>query len=251
MLQKMTTVAVGLSLWAVPVYAQSSTERVLADIDVQYQLMKQVMRKEISPPTEPREATFDLACIGGDPSFHSKNQLVTALGVLAGEIVQASDALQWAGYPATVWERSLTDIERRQLDRIRQSGHFDGGLFEDQVRGLTNKLAAYKKSHPQVTEINWEPSCGGHGFTLQIVTRPPGRKVQYIEALYYNFCVAQDIDPKTFNECNLWRTVQHGEDVSFEGAYWYRVERGDGSYSEPQRKDFSDTPETAEKWTVN
>jgi hypothetical protein len=75
--------------------------------------------------------------------------------------------------------------------------------------------------------------------------------VRYIEALYYTFCTAQDVDPKKFNECNLWNNVRHGEEATFEGAYWYRVERSDGSFTDPKRKDFSNAPESMRRWVVD
>jgi hypothetical protein len=120
MLHRTVTVFLGAWLWAVPVYAQTSTERVRANLDAQYGLMKQVMNNTMRPWTERRQRSISLPCIGGDPAFHSKDRMVNAIGVLAGEMVQASRALRWAQYPPSVWEESLADIERRQLNRIRQ-----------------------------------------------------------------------------------------------------------------------------------
>ena len=85
---------------------------------------------------------------------------------------------------------------------------------------------------------------------MKVVTRPAGLSVQYLEALYYTFCAAQNIDPRKFRVCNLWNTMHDGEEGLFEGAYWYRVKRRDGSLSEPRRKDFSNA-QNITTWVVS
>lgn len=252
MIQRILAIVLGAWLIPLPVYAQNSAERVRANLDAQYQLMKQIIGKQQyafeKPP--PKEA-FEMPCVGGDPMFHSNNKLVTSIGVLAGEMVQASRVLTWAEYPPSVWQDSLTDIEHRQLDQIRRRGRFDGDAFYTNVQKLVKKLAPYAEANPKLMKITWEPSCGGHGSELKVVTRPSGLSVQYLQALYYTFCTAQDVDPKNFRICNLWSTMHDGETGLFEGAYWYRVKRSNGSLTEPSRKDFSTVPETETRWMVS
>jgi hypothetical protein len=250
-LQRIVTVIFGAWLLPLPVFAQTSAERVRANLDAQYQIMKRVVSSQFKPITEPPTESFDMPCIGGDPVFHSKDPLVWAIGALAGEMVQANLVLAWAQYPPSVWQDSLANIERRQLDRIGRSGRFDGENFGSQVEVLLKKLQTYADSHPKLAKITWDPACGGHGTELKVVTRPRGLSVQYLEALYYTFCTSQSIDPRNSRVCNLWNTIRDGESNLFEGAYWYRVKRNDGSLSEPKRKDFSSTPETATRWVVS
>ena len=85
---------------------------------------------------------------------------------------------------------------------------------------------------------------------LKIVTKPRGRKVRYIEALYYSFCTAQGVDPKKFRECDLWNVVSDGDEKTFSGAYYYQVSREDNSYTEPERKDFGGAPDSMTTWVI-
>jgi hypothetical protein len=219
-------------------------------LDAEYALMKQVMNNHLRRWTGARPRRIHFPCVGGDPEFHSKNEMITAIGVLAAEIVQANRILRWAQYPASVWESRLRDVERQELDAIRRSGKFDEKFFD--VDKVTNALASYRAVNPDLPEISWEPACGGtEQITVEIVTRPPGRNVKTIAALYYSFCKAQDIDPKKFKECDLWNNVRHGEKADFLGAYWYQVERDDGSYTEPKRKDFNESSPNMKRWVVN
>ncbi|WP_445216194.1 hypothetical protein ACKWRH_28295 [Bradyrhizobium sp. Pa8] len=251
MLHRIVAVVLGGWLSVLSAQAQTSTQRVRADTSAQYALLKQVIGNELHEWTGRPGSEIDFPCVQDAGVFRSKDDQITAMGFLAAETVQADRILRWAKYPPSVWEKSLADAEQRQLARIR-GGNVSRVLYGNDIEALKTKLAAYRQTKPGLPRISWELECGGtFGHTVTVVIQPPGRRIRYIEALYYTFCASQGIDPKKFRECNLWNTLNHGEEATFDGAYWYQVERSDGSSTEPRRKDFSDTPDSVKRWVVN
>lgn len=256
MLPRIFAVILMIMLSAVSAVGQSSAERVRADLDGQYRLMKQIVGQELhqwnAQTIVPVPREFELPCIGATPEFFSGNGRVTALGILAGEMVQAGRIFTWAQYPTSVWDHDLMIMERQLLSRIRQIGRIDPDLLTEHADGLIRKLGHYGATRPRLIKLTWETGCGGtFTRTLRFVTRPPGGTVRYIPSLYYTFCTVQRIQPNDFRECNLWNTVNDGEEANVEGAYWYQVTHKDGTHTSAKRKDFSKVPESVTTWIVD
>lgn len=251
MLRTVLYTAVGIVVWSSIAHAQTSTERVEANLGAEYQLMKKVLAAKMGRQ-RPHRGVIDMYCFGADPVYYSGNSTVSAIGILAAYMVFADASLRRAKYPSSIWQHHLSAIENNQLGHIKKTGEQDSDTFGKDAGALIDAVDEYRnQSNPKLPRFEWEVACGGHvDRSFKIVTRPRGRSVRYMHAWYHQFCVAQGINAKDFTRCNLWSNVSDGDEIEASGAVMYQVSLRDGSYTEPKRHDFSKMPRRTTIWRV-
>ena len=238
--------------------AETSVALVKKDIRGQYQLMKHVYANEMAnaakPGTgsrpKPKESYDLVSCAPADPEISSRDNLTTDIARLAAEIWSASGILDWIGYPKSLWETSLANYEKMQLDRIAAGRRFSSDVESNAAEPLIKRLNEFgKRSKPRLAEVAWDTACGGTGHELTLVTDPPKGKVRIWPALYHAFCSAQGVKADSVRECNQWIEIADGEADLFSGAYWFQASWQNGPTVQG-RKDISRLPDRATQWIV-
>jgi hypothetical protein len=167
----------------------------------------------------------------GYDGYEADNSILENAASIAFDVLYMRQALLVAGYPASVWQNDLAEYERASLADI---AIYESRLGEQNRarEDLAKKLNKYNKSmngaHKKLTPAR---ECGGGEVEVVIKTRPPARRVQYINLVKYELCSFQGLDP-IGPECDRWvdyAALPSQQGANMSGRYKVRVTWLDGS----------------------
>lgn len=179
-------------------------------------------------------AKFDIVnCLGGSAYTgidYRQPSVTAAFADIAFEVVASRDEFQRLGFPASLWQASLTEYEQRRVDRTVALGvqrQADPAVIE-LMAALVRRLNAYRATHPRLPTIVEEGGCGAGEASVSIATAPVGAQVLVIPTFFYQLCKVEKQDPDNPNACPRWREALEGKLQSVAGDYLYQAHWPDG-----------------------
>jgi hypothetical protein len=196
--------------------AQTSTQSFIADPKAAYAAIKSVMLKvdkNIGKPVLDK-GKFNIATCADASLYimvtkrkYDDELLFATIGFTAANVLDWSRALTALGYPRSVWEPLVDKYETEELAagiRANASGQQQLKKFAERQVNRTgevqNQLAIildkYRKAHPSLPRVVYEPGCGAGEVSVKIVTDPRGGRAMFIPTFFYELCQAQGLDPE-------------------------------------------------------
>jgi hypothetical protein len=228
-------VLIGLFAGSVAI-AQTSSSLIKSAPRVQYLAAKKAMqsvynryKRNRNPDTDLFQCTLAGGYLGGlifSDYWAEHDKLTVAIADLAFKVVLWSETLQRLGYPASVWQESLSRYESEELRRLDSERDSRDKAFLEKLVAL---LDAYRSDHPALPEVTVGGECGADEVEVSIVTQPNGGQVLFTPSFFYELCRAQDIDPEDTRQCNRWREAHDGKLEYVSGAYHYLARWSDGA----------------------
>ncbi len=217
--------------------AQTSTSLIRTDPRGQYQAVKTAMQA-LYDRYEKNTRFMNSICndigdhLGHPEEFWAKNDgRLVAIADLAYRVVYLRNDLSRLGYPAIVWREILSHYENDVLNQLDHSIS-DKKLLELKTlffHQLSDALANYRDSHPDIGKEDLGGECGDGDIEAKIVTQPRASQVLFTPSFYYELCKAQNIDPENTARCNRWREAIDGKVEYVAGDYHYIAKWSDGT----------------------
>lgn len=233
-------IVAAVSLLATPSWAQNSDSIAAANPTATYQFLKQAMIKAGGPPGMDLKTSFSVATItdcddatvliGYDGS---ETSIIRRAAELAYDVLYMQAQIKHAGYPSSLWQPEIEAYEQQHLRNIRtfRLQHLAETASADK-QALAAKLNNYRKQHPELRLRRIMAGAGGCGdgeVGVRLVTTPQAQRVEYINAIKYNLCASQGLDPKAA-ACTHWVDYPGGSDgANMSGRYVVRVTWSDGT----------------------
>lgn len=179
-------------------------------------------------------AKFDVVnCVRGSEytgTADRRRDVTAAFADIALDIVIWRDGFRRVGYPAALWQSSLTDYEQQSVDRAIALAALPD---EDPagaaiVAALVRRLNAYRATHPSLPAIIHDGGCGAGEASVSIATAPAGAQVLVIPTFFYELCKVQKQNPDDPSACPRWREALEGKLQSVAGDYLYQARWPDG-----------------------
>jgi hypothetical protein len=159
-----------------------------------------------------------------------RRDVTAAFADVAFDIVIWRDGFRRLGYPAALWQSSLTDYEQRSVDRaialpVLPEEDPPGAAIVD---ALVRRLNAYRATHLNLPAIIHDGGCGAGEALVSIATAPAGAQVLVIPTFFYELCKVQKQNADDPNACPRWREALEGKLQSVAGDYLYQARWPDG-----------------------
>jgi hypothetical protein len=205
-----------------------SSQRVAADPQGQYLLIKKVVLQALAAPSRaplPDESDgYDIARYCWMP-FHVMGDWATKAALTGGLLVLALEAEQWkrdlerGGYPL----KPLTEaIGRYEAGMIAAGASAEARAHSLKIFG--SELETIRRTSPGAIRTRMFGGCGGPGPAVQLrfKTIPDGGKPRFIAKPLYDFCRAQEIEADDPDRCDYWMESSDTEPRFFLGeVVWF------------------------------
>jgi hypothetical protein len=163
---------------------------------------------------------------------YPESNAIYKIAELAFATTYIKQELEAWGYPETLWQRSLGEFEQSMLADARRF-HLpeDGNAFTKSLAAFLNE---YRLRHGnRLPEVNpGVNGCGGGEIAIRLVAVPGSAHIQYINAIFYDLCRRQNIEPDDPSKCDHWSDYsdgpRNGLGAQMAGKYKVRVIWTDG-----------------------